>query len=769
MFGTGADRSVMISTNDFVRRGAFVLVLLGAMLAGGCGSDGNSGSAESGPAASIPVPERVQAKINNDASNVAATISIDGGAEQAMTISGGSASFQANGLTPGAHTVVITFYQTAGDARIVLAKNTSQVNIVAGQTSSVGQDGLTYDTASFNEDGDLYPNVEDDDNDNDGLSDEHESIYGLNPFNADSDGDNIRDGDEVPVLAIATPVPSEVQTKIATNGVQVVAAIAVGSIPEQEVTITNGNAVYNVPSLLPGDHTIIITFYQIIGAERIVLARHTAMVTVVAGQAASLGDGVLSYETAFNYDNDAEVNVVDFDNDNDGLTDSAELTFGTNPLVADSDSDGVGDNAEITRTPATNPLDADSDDDNLNDGAESTAGTNPLDNDSDDDGLTDGDEIGRGTNPLDTDSDDDGISDSNEVTLGINPLTPDSATLKKRLSGTGDHTCLVLANRELRCWGDNEYAQLGSGPSAVGTDQSAPVAVIGIANAKSVHTSISHSCAQLTDGSVKCWGSNVFNEISDINTPYYATPENVPILANAADINMTFGLSCAVPASSNFHCRGDITNVLSSVTNKQALSLAAGAYHSCFVLPNFTAECIGDNLSGQLGNLSLIASGVPVPVNGISTARTIAVGAIHSCALLESGAVRCWGSDADGQLGDNSGLTLLSSTPVEVNTINNATAIALGADHSCALLQTGSIKCWGRNTSGQLGDNSLSSNNNPVTVPGITNAVAITAGTAHTCALLVNGRVMCWGANDAGQLGNGSTTQSSVPVFVSGF
>ena len=143
-------------------------------------------------------------------------------------------------------------------------------------------------------------------------------------------------------------------------------------------------------------------------------------------------------------------------------------------------------------------------------------------------------------------------------------------------------------------------------------------------------------------------------------------------------------------------------------------------------------------------------------VTGISNATAISAGGFHSCALLSNGQVDCWGDNEVGQLGNGTTGTYVA-TPVQVTGISNATAISAGTGgaHSCALLATGRVECWGSNDYGQLGNGSTTDSSTPVQVSGISNATAISAGGAHSCALLATGEIYCWGLNEDGQLGNG--------------
>src|SRR5262249_17333803 len=133
------------------------------------------------------------------------------------------------------------------------------------------------------------------------------------------------------------------------------------------------------------------------------------------------------------------------------------------------------------------------------------------------------------------------------------------------------------------------------------------------------------------------------------------------------------------------------------------------------------------------------------------------------------GTVKCWGQADQGQTGSGT-QPAYQSTPADVAGLGaGATAIAAGSYHACALTNAGSVMCWGRNDSGQLGNPAPGPIATPVEVQGLASPVkAIAAGTAHTCAVLETGDVMCWGGNDHGELGDGTTTARAVPAPVVG-
>ncbi|MDA9293186.1 fibronectin type III domain-containing protein, partial [bacterium] len=204
-----------------------------------------------------------------------------------------------------------------------------------------------------------------------------------------------------------------------------------------------------------------------------------------------------------------------------------------------------------------------------------------------------------------------------------------------------------------------------------------------------------------------------------------------------------------------------------------AVSITAGSSHTCAVLNTGAVNCWGDNVFGRLGDGSSTGSLKPVavrPFTGGATAVSITAGGSHTCAVLNTGAVNCWGDNVYGQLGDST--TSDRSEPVAVNAfIDGATAVSItaGGTHTCAVLNTGAVNCWGYNSDGQLGNNTTDNSSAPVAVSTFTDgatAVSITAAYRHTCALLNTGAVNCWGRNSDGRLGNGSTDNSLVPAKV---
>jgi alpha-tubulin suppressor-like RCC1 family protein len=281
-----------------------------------------------------------------------------------------------------------------------------------------------------------------------------------------------------------------------------------------------------------------------------------------------------------------------------------------------------------------------------------------------------------------------------------------------------------------KCWGANRFGQLGNNSKI---QSRTPVDVVGLAgNITSIDGGFDHSCARIAAGGVKCWGQNYYGALGINSGPYSSVP---------VDVN---GLASAVQ------------------------SISAGDNHTC-VRKAGGVKCWGENLSGELGNNSNVDSNVPVDVAGLTSgAQSISAGQAHTCAVTVAAGIKCWGWNGLGQLGNNS--TADSGIPVEVSGLTSGAAeVSAGSNHTCARTAAGGAKCWGSNSSGQLGNNSMTSTNVPVGVFGLASGVeAISSGAAHTCALMTGGGVKCWGYNLYGQLGNNSTVKSLVPVDVSG-
>jgi len=200
------------------------------------------------------------------------------------------------------------------------------------------------------------------------------------------------------------------------------------------------------------------------------------------------------------------------------------------------------------------------------------------------------------------------------------------------------------------------------------------------------------------------------------------------------------------------------------------IDVASATAHSCAVSGDGLVYCFGSNGYNKAGDGSwYTAKTTPTQVLGVTDAVAIATGAEHSCAVLSSGSVSCWGHNGYKQLGNNSSVQS-SASPVQVSSLSDAIAIDAGTYSTCVLRASGNVSCWGNNGLGQLGDGTMTTRATPVDVSGIATATAIARGSNHSCALLADGTVACWGSNSYGQLGlgTGSASYATTPQAVPG-
>lgn len=317
----------------------------------------------------------------------------------------------------------------------------------------------------------------------------------------------------------------------------------------------------------------------------------------------------------------------------------------------------------------------------------------------------------------------------------------------------GYHACALLTDGSMRCWGSNTKGEIGmssGGTCERGSSQEAceTVArqVTGLTSGvTAMAIGSKHTCA-IVSGVVKCWGNNSNGQVGNNTTTNASQP----------------------------------TSVTSALIGTAVTAIGAGDLHSCSVNGSGAAHCWGDNTNGGLGNGSTTQSLIPVAVTGLgSGVSAIGGGNAFTCARLTDSSAQCWGAGTYGQLGNNA--TSDSSTPVQVNGLtagvtNLASAYSLTFGFNCAKVFNG-IQCWGKNAYGNLGDDSQTDSSVPVNVSSIVSGVtSLALGANHACAV-VNSGVKCWGSNASGVLGTttgnltvlgSAAAASKVPVDVQG-
>lgn len=355
---------------------------------------------------------------------------------------------------------------------------------------------------------------------------------------------------------------------------------------------------------------------------------------------------------------------------------------------------------------------------------------------------------------------------------------------KARMLGAGvTHNCAVTTRGAVLCWGDNRSGGLGDGTT---TDALKPVLVRGLdARVKQVSSGYLFTCALTVRGAVKCWGSNLVGELGNGAEEESHVPVDVVGLGSGVTaIAAGESHACAVTSQGGVKCWGfggygalgdgstggyARTPVAVVGLAKGVTAISAALRNTCAIDRAHRVLCWGSNEFGQLGNNSTTDSPVPVPVGGlVGGVRQISVGATFMCAVTYDRAAKCWGENGDGELGNNSHAS--SSTPVGVLGLGSGVRwVSAGVQHACAVTLRRTVKCWGWNPFGALGDNSTDSSASPVDVRNLAGVRKVAVGWLHSCAVTTRKAVFCWGYGGGGELGNGATAPALTPVRVFGF
>jgi len=290
------------------------------------------------------------------------------------------------------------------------------------------------------------------------------------------------------------------------------------------------------------------------------------------------------------------------------------------------------------------------------------------------------------------------------------------------------HACALLSGGTVSCWGDNSFGQLGGDHRGVG----ASVLVPGVSGATAIAAGQGHSCALLKGGSVACWGNNIYGQLGDGTDNDSTVPVKVIGVKDATGISVGGLRSCALLASRAVTCWGgggpDLPSQLPRAIPEfsGATALAVGGAFTKMGNVDFACAVLSDN-----SVTCTLQTGISAEATALDVSSSLVT---DVCAVLRGGRISCTSSYG-------------------VFDIAGASAVGVGGSHACALLNDGSIKCWGDNTYGQLGDDARYGSNTPLPVSGLSGATAVDLGLQHSCALLQDGTVSCWGDNADGQLG----------------
>ncbi len=317
------------------------------------------------------------------------------------------------------------------------------------------------------------------------------------------------------------------------------------------------------------------------------------------------------------------------------------------------------------------------------------------------------------------------IGDGNIGNFLLSPVRiGDPEMTYSQVSAGTDHTCAITSENKLYCWGKGDEGRLGAGDQST---QYLPTPIDPLTLYSQISAGDRHTCGITTSGELKCWGSQSDGRLgNDSTTGFRGAPTSI-----------------------------DVGNIYSQV--------AAGGSHTCALSGTGSLKCWGKNTSGQLGNAqageTTEFSASPVEVSGEGEYIYVAVGGEHSCAITSDNALKCWGNNSRGQVGDGQGAD--PNTPQHIAAGHLFAGLASGDEHSCAITLTGELFCWGRGEEGQLGAGSGTSGEGPgnETIPAQIGVgySSVTLGAMHSCGLSNDG-LKCWGGNSSGQLGTGSST-----------
>lgn len=372
-------------------------------------------------------------------------------------------------------------------------------------------------------------------------------------------------------------------------------------------------------------------------------------------------------------------------------------------------------------------------------------------------------------------------------------------TVETQLFAGPYHTC-ALKEGALRCWGPNEDGRLGyDSPQDVGDNESPASAGDVPVGGTVVDVSIGWyaTCALLNSGTVRCWGGNPFGQLGIDSIAGVSSADDAidaTVGAAVSSISAYGGQNCATleagpPRCWGFNASGqlgvDSTVAVSDGTGPTiAMSplqigvvveqIATGGTFSCAIVAGGGVRCWGSGENGRLGygneaSVSTSNTNTLSRVGDIDMGGDVVFidsGESHTCALLEGGVVRCWGDGGSGELGygnaQNVGDDETPAAAGDVHVGGTVVQLSVGSGHTCAVLEEGSVRCWGDADDGELGYGTAVTDplatpetNGDVPVGG--NVTHVVAGADHTCARLEGDIIRCWGRNSGGELGYGHT------------
>lgn len=343
-----------------------------------------------------------------------------------------------------------------------------------------------------------------------------------------------------------------------------------------------------------------------------------------------------------------------------------------------------------------------------------------------------------------------------------------------QLSGNTYHLCGVKTNGNMRCWGNNDWGQLGYAPSRVHSPTLTP-----IANYEKILFDLNGTaCGLNSAGSLDCWGSGSLGPDypnASLFVPHKTTaPSKHPINifnSNVIDFALTKGAACVVLTGGELKCWGLSTTISGppyyywtypkTVISANVQKVTMSRYVTCAIMTTGELKCWGE---------SYIGDGNAAPPNRNPTTifsdnvTAVSLGDSRACAIKTGGELWCWGHYP------GNGSTTPVTTPVQIFS-SNVKKVSVSSGATCVILDpSNELRCWGHNQFGPVGDGSVSNRYTPVSVIASNVEDVGTAEDWHTCAKLSDNTMKCWGTSSNGGVGNGIWTEYvlspfTIPVF----
>lgn len=338
--------------------------------------------------------------------------------------------------------------------------------------------------------------------------------------------------------------------------------------------------------------------------------------------------------------------------------------------------------------------------------------------------------------------------------------------VRVQVSVGAGHSCALVANGKLYCWGDNRHGQLGDGSQR--SRQAAGV-VEGPDAIVAVSTGNAHSCAIDKRAQLWCWGDNRFGQLglgpASLRKNTVTRPTRVGgISGKVRSVVAGERHTCAVTRDNELFCWGDnhrsqlgqpAPTIFPQPAQVQGVGrvkqVTLGRAHTCVLRSDQVVLCWGDNQQGQLGTKLPSSRYRPARLAGMGKASVLGSGGDRSCAASRAG-VFCWGRGTGAAQGH---------VVQRVSTVGDVQQLSVGASTSCLVDRQGRPFCWGRNDEGQLGDGSTRDSMQPRPLAGLRKAIALSVGPRHSCAVGAQGKVFCWGSDGFAALGSPATRESS--------